>query len=381
VIKSEAVSGVRVQIYQVTPKDYFAFHAFESKERPTPPGKQVLDKTYAVGPRNGADLSVDLRPMLDKSGLGHLIAVVTNIPVPGRAQELQREIAWVQVTKLGVSARVDGEHMNAWVQDITPQSRFLAPIAGADATMWIEGVGGDAKSGADGHVAFDLVAPLPRKPKQPSALLQIQSGADSAFSVLNRYEKTLRVANAMWYVTDDRFTYKPGETVYLKGWVRWTHNGVNPSVELPKPGETVAWTLSDSRGAKIANGTMPLSDQGGFHLETPLPSNANLGNANFTFTTRGHATRHPISVQEFRTPAYSVTLNDDVSHSGATPVILGESIGCSRPRATTRAVVRRRGDRLGSDADSTSFAPPGWPRHSSSRAQLEPAPWRTAHRG
>ena len=36
--------------------------------------------------------------------------------------------------------------------------------------------------------------------------------------------------------------------------------------------------------------------------------------------------RHPISVQEFRTPAYSVTLNDDISHSGATPVILGESI-------------------------------------------------------
>jgi hypothetical protein len=49
---------------------------------------------------------------------------------------------------------------------------------------------------------------------------------------------TTPIENALWYVTDDRFTYKPGEKVYVKGWIRWTTNGVNPDLALPSPAET-----------------------------------------------------------------------------------------------------------------------------------------------
>ena len=67
-----------------------------------------------------------------------------------------------------------------------------------------DGVGeaGTAKSGADGHVALELVAPLPRKDKQPGALLQVQAGTDSAFSVMNRYEKTMRLGprEYSWFI-------------------------------------------------------------------------------------------------------------------------------------------------------------------------------------
>ncbi len=365
IVKSEAVTAVRVQLYRVTPKDYFAYEAFEEKTRPAPPGKLVHDKTYAVGPRHGADLRVDLRPALDKAGLGHVIAVASNIPSRG---DPSRVVAWLQVTKLGVAARVDGEHMNAWVQDITPHTRFLAPIENATTTLVLEGTGDIAsgKSDAAGHVALGLIPPITLKPnqKRPGALLQVQSGDDIAFAAVNRFEKTLRVDNALWYVTDDRFTYKPGETAYVKGWVRWTHNGVNPDLTLPKPGETVAYTLSDARGAKISSGTLALTDQGGFHVEAALPANTNLGSAWFTFSTRGLNYRHSISVQEFRTPAYSVSLDDDVSHSGALPVILGESI---EMQSTARYYA---GGGLGgapiawsASLTTTTFAPPGWGRY------------------
>jgi uncharacterized protein YfaS (alpha-2-macroglobulin family) len=119
----------------------------------------------------------------------------------------------------------------------------------------------------------------------------------------------VRHHQARWYVTDDRFTYKPGETVYLKGWVRWTHDGVNPELSVPVSGDTIAWTLADSRGNKVGGGTAKITPQGGFDLEAALPANANLGTASFVFETKKQTYRHPISIEEFRTPAYAVSLD------------------------------------------------------------------------
>jgi hypothetical protein len=380
IVTSEAVTSVRVQLYQVTPKDYFAYAAFEAGDRPVPPGKQVFDKTYAVGRQHGADLRVDLRPALDSSGLGHVIAIATNNAPPRPDQERQRQVAWLQVTRLGMSARVDGQHVNAWVQDITPKTRFLAPIEGATASLVLEATGevATAKSDAKGHVKLDLLPPVALKPdaRKPGVLLQVTSGADTAFSAMHSYERTQRVDNALWYVTDDRFTYKPGETVYVKGWVRWTHNGVNPGLSLPRPGDSLSYTLADVRGGKIASGTAQLTDQGGFHVEVALPKNANLGTASFTFTTRGHSHRHPISVQEFRTPAYSVSLDDDVSHSGALPVILGESIEM-QSTAKYYAGGGLAGAAIQWDAtlSTTTYTPPGW-----ARFEFSPPRARSRHR-
>src|SRR5262249_48655421 len=149
---------------------------------------------------------------------------------------------------------------------------------------------------------------------------------DSAFAAIDGYERAIRERDALWYVTDDRFTYKPGEKVYVKGWVRWTHTGTNPDITLPDTGDAVTYSLADSRGNKIASRTAPSTDQGGFDLEVALPNNVNLGTATFTLATKTGVHRHPIEILEFRTPTYAVDLDDDVTHSGATPLILGETI-------------------------------------------------------
>ena len=378
VIEAEAVSQVRVQLFQVQPSDYFAYNDFDQKERKTPPGRSIFDKTYAVGARMGADLRVDLRPALSKAGTGHVLAIATAVPsVKVDEWFNRRNVAWIQVSRLGVSARIDAEKVSAWATDISPD-RFLQPAANVAAKLLIEdlpGVRATATADATGHVEFALPAhvdtPKQKKRKDadgyewepsPGAILMVESGADSTFtSFAGNHEKAIRHDNLLWYVTDDRFTYKPGEPVYMKGWVRWTHDGINPDLSLPRAGENVTYVLRDTRGNKIAEGSSPLTDQGGFDFEIKLPANANLGTASLTMQTRNFSHGHPISIQEFRTPAYSVTLDDDVGFSGALPLVLGESI-----EMNTVAKYYAGGGLPGADIrwDATlsakRFAPAGW---------------------
>ena len=363
VVTAEAVSSVRVQLFEVHPKDFFAYEDYEAGTRSAPPGKCIVDKSYAIGPRGGANIRVDLRPGLGSAGVGHIVAIATAVPLNNRSTpEFDRKsVAWIQVTRLGLSARMDREKVSGWIHDITP-SKLLAPLADVTTSLLIEGrpeVAISAVSDKLGHVAFDLAPPA--KPRQASALLVAQSSADSTFMAIRSFEKAIREQDALWYVTDDRFLYKPGEKVYVKGWVRFTHNGVNPDITMPPAGEAINYTLNDSRGTKIASGTAQLSDQGGFDLEVELPKNVNLGHASFNFVTKDARHSHPISIEEFRRPAYSVALNDDVSHAGAAPLILGESIEMNAS-AKYYSGGGLSGASIQWDATLTAatYNPPGW---------------------
>ncbi|HEU0035528.1 MAG TPA: alpha-2-macroglobulin family protein [Kofleriaceae bacterium] len=361
VLKAEAVPSLRVQLYRVTPADYFAYEDYEAGKRATPPGKLVYDKTHVIGPRHGADVRVDLRPALD-GGVGHVVAVAT-------APKLTPRRAWLQVTKLGLSARFDRDHVNAWVQDITPATKFLSPLPGVATSLLVEGKQDRPTATTDAagqsQVALFPAPPRPRTTDDRTALLVATSGNDSTFAAIDRFEKAVRVDNALWYVTDDRFMYKPGETVYVKGWVRWTHDGVDPGLALPKPGETVSYMLTDARGTTLASGTAALTDQGGFHAEVKLPANANLGTARFSFSTRRDAYAHMIEIAEFRTPSFAVNLNDDVSHAGALPLVLGESIEMNAS-AKYYAGGGLAGSKLQWNArlTKTTFQPAGWSLYS-----------------
>jgi uncharacterized protein YfaS (alpha-2-macroglobulin family) len=358
VVRGQAISALRVQLYKVTPADYFAYEAFEANERAMPPGTRVLDRTYNVGARGGISLRVDLRPALSARGVGHAIAIAT---VDGKPWLTQR--TWLQVTKLAVSARVDDEQVSGWVQDLA-RDRFLAPRATASAQLLVAGrtAAPPTPAGADGHVVFDLPPPPATRPQRdPLALLAISDGDDSTFAAISRFEKTERRQTARWYVTDDRFTYKPGEKVYVKGWVRWTDNGPNPDLALPAAGETVAWTLVDVRDNEIASGDAPLSDTGGFDLEAALPPTINLGTARFVLTARGATQSHPIAIEEFRTPAFAVSLDDDVTHAGTLPLVVGERLEM-KAGASYYAGGGLSGASISWTArlETTTYRPPNW---------------------
>jgi len=376
VIRTQAISKLSVELYQVTPADYFAYQQFERGKTKTMPGKRIYQQEHAIGARNGAVARIDLRPALT-NGVGHVIAIAKAAPAAGvrtKLEDSDRERrAWIQVSKLGLTARFDRESAHIWAHDVTP-ARFLQPIAGVETSLLIEGrtdAPPAVKSDADGHAVYDLLPQKEPKTVQerneyPTALVVAKSGADVAFSAIgNRYEKWVRHENTRWYVTDDRFTYKPGEPVYLKGWVRWTHDGVNPDLSLPKSGDSVTWSLTDSRGNRIGTGTASFTQQGGFDITANLPANVNLGGAYFDISTRKDSIRHRISVEEFRTPAYAVSLADDVQYSASRPLVLGETISMS-----TEAKYYAGGGMAGSPIqwavrlESARYTPPGWDRYS-----------------
>jgi uncharacterized protein YfaS (alpha-2-macroglobulin family) len=366
VVRADAIERLHVELYRVAPADYFAFAAAEEDARKPIPGKRVFDRVYDVGARRGAIARVDLRGALAAGGTGHVVAIATPLGARGRDQ---RRLAWIEVTRLAVSARVDGDRARAWVSSIAPD-QLLAPVPDARVALAIRGAGdgATATSDAEGRADFALPPPPPgRDDKHPAppALLVATRGDDTAFVPIDGYERAQRHADARWYVTDDRFTYKPGETVYVKGWVRWSHDGVDPDLALPKVGDAVAWTLSDRRGVRIASGTAPLSDRGGFDLSVALPDNANLGTAQFTLSTGGAATSHPIAIQEFRTPAYMVSLDDDVAFAGATPLVLGESIDMRvEAKYYAGGGLPGAGIHWAATLEPAAYRPPGWDGYS-----------------
>ncbi|HEY3806489.1 MAG TPA: alpha-2-macroglobulin family protein [Kofleriaceae bacterium] len=318
---ADAVPAMHVQLYAVQPADYFAFQRLENDPHRTAPipGRRVFDHEYKVGLRSSGHARVDLRPSLGASGTGHVLAIAT--------AGSQRDVAWIEVTKLGVVARLDGDQASAWASDISP-AHFLAPVPGTHAQILIEHaaptqpVAGDA----GGHVSIALPGPaLEPYAQQPDAVLAIATGTDSAFVPIDRARKTIRTRNADWYVTDDRFTYKPGEPLYIKGWMRWTHDGVNPGLELPKPSEHVEYKVSDARGVELGKGRTALTAQGGFDFQVALPATANLGEASVDIVVGDQIISHPFAIEEFRTPAYAVALDDDLLGAGALPLVLGES--------------------------------------------------------
>ncbi|MGN6109822.1 MAG: MG2 domain-containing protein, partial [Kofleriaceae bacterium] len=393
VVYGQAISSMRIQLFAVRPADYFAFSAYEAGDRATPPGKRVYDRTFSVGARHGAHARVDLRPALDAAGVGHVIAIATAAPATGRAPEgFERKVtAWIQVSKLGLAARIDGERTHAWVHRIAAD-RFLAPLAGVTTSLLLDkgGAGPAATTADDGHATFELPPRAERKPtdEASSALLLASSGGDSTFVTLGgHHERTIRNADARWYVTDDRFTYRPGEKLYVKGWVRWSTGGINPDLELPAAGEQVEYALDDARGNRLASGTTQLTERGGFDLAIDLPSNANLGTAMLALSTRQRSYHHPIAIQEFRTPAYVVNLVDDVTHAGAAPLVLGERI-----EMAVEAKYYAGGGLPGADLawsaslSAASYRPPGWdpftftpgPRQAQRRAMTVRAESQTA---
>jgi uncharacterized protein YfaS (alpha-2-macroglobulin family) len=370
IVTAESVTSVRVQLYRVRPEHFFAYQDYEAGKRALPPGAPVVDRTYAIGASHGGEMRVDLRPALAAAGLGHVVAVATAVPSrrPRYGGFERRRVAWLQVTRLALSARIDREKLSAWVHDITP-ARLLAPVSGVATSLVVEdrAASAGAVSDAEGHLGFALPSPAPdarkreRRDRPIGALLLATSGADSTFVALDQWQRAIRTENALWYVTDDRFTYKPGEKAYFKGWLRWTDNGVNPDLALPAAGEAVEYKLEDARGTQLAAGRARLSGQGGFHLEVELPRTANLGEARLELSARNAHLTHPITIQEFRTPAFAVDLNDDVSHAGAAPLILGESIEMSASaRYYAGGGLPGAGIQWDARLTAAAYRPPGW---------------------
>ncbi len=306
---------LKVRLYRVSPTDFDSFvvymrDAWNKDKPPRAPGTKVYDKLVALPKKKNAlvESSIDLASALDKAGLGHAIAIVE--PYPWKeSYDPPKLISWVQSTRLGIDAYVDAGELVAYASDLAtgkPAADVALEIRpfGTKATTDDKGVAKIALTGGGVKGAHYVMA---------------RRGADVAFVTdsggwwdeTGSWIKQPRDKSLAWYVVDDRKLYKPGEEVSLKGWLRLIDHGEGGDVgALAGSVSSVAFTVMDSRGNKIANGTAPVSSVGSFDTKFTLPKTPNLGHAYVQLSTKGRIKgdhHHTFQIEEFRRPEFEVT--------------------------------------------------------------------------
>lgn len=315
---------LKVRLYVVEPQDWDAYLRFRRdwdwEGRLTQPPGRLVD-TRTVQPKGERDAlvetQIDLGPAL-KNKLGNLLAIVEPPTQPkprDRWSYREREWvrAWVQVTKLGITAFRDPTDIYAWVSDLGTGAAI------ADASVSILG-GGSGKTAKDGTARVALgfrgqhvVA------KRDGDLAFIPSDGPDVFSARSLMDST------RWFVFDDRKLYKPGERVNVKGWIRTAHAGKNGDLGRysARGGADIDWSVHDPRGAELAKGRLDTDETDGFSLGFDLPKNANLGGASVRFELDGggyaRSYTHYFSIEEFRRPEFEVN-----AETSAGPYFVGK---------------------------------------------------------
>jgi uncharacterized protein YfaS (alpha-2-macroglobulin family) len=309
------------------------------------------DKTVATTLDLGAQL---------KDGRTTLVALVEPLDPPPAGQNWQNQptTTWVQSTTLAVDAITDAHRMSTWVTDL----RTGKPIAGAAVVqLGSSGQRLDQSATTDAHglASLDLTvagasAVLATKGDQ-TALLPGQMWGGS-------WQSAPDADRLLWYVTDDRQTYRPGETMSVKGWVRRQAGGTDTTLTTPAAG-TVSWTATDGYGTKIGDGTAAVDAAGGFDLTVAIPAGAHLGAADLNVTLAGSGDADQFgndlmfTIADYRTPAFEVD-----THSGtADPAVRGADLPVQAD-----ASYYAGGPLADAPVDwqvsttTATYAPPGW---------------------
>ena len=308
--------NLKVQLYKVQMSDlplyYMAMRNLWNNDKPpTIPGKRVFDglvKTTA-GKDDLVETHVDLTKALGPDKVGQVLAIVEPSPWKEKYQP-PRMYSWVQVTKLAVDASVDGDNLIGYANTLADGK----PASGVEFT--IVATGNKATTGANGMATI----PLPTTAGKGNDLLVARRGSDLAFvsgenDYYNDYSSTWTKQpiynNLIWYVTDDRQMYRPGEEVHLKGWLRQISTAKDADVTgLAGLVDDVKFTVNDSQGNLINTGSAKVNAIGGFDASFKLPATPNLGYTQIQFTAEGRMSGsfdHAIQVQEFRRPEFEVS--------------------------------------------------------------------------
>jgi len=302
-------------IYKVGPEHWQAWTNAQRGRRDTAktyPGEKLVDQRVSIDsvPDRLVETRIELAKHLD-GGLGHLIVVVR----PSRIEKRRPQdiAAWVQSTRIGLSALVDGDSLYAWanrLEDGTALDKVSFEVRDSNGKLHHR-----APANRDGRLNWTMTSDTKLK------LLIARSGDDLAILPERMYgggnsswKKRERGTRLLWHSFDDRGLYRPGESAHVKGWLRRLGSGKNSGLSLPEF-TRATYRLVDSRGNSIANGEVDLSANGGFHVKLDLPSDMNLGTAQLYLKVGSEAVSaeaeyaHSLRLQEFRRPEFEVSVS------------------------------------------------------------------------
>ena len=354
VFSSVNVPSVKVKLYSVSSANWDAWRTWQSnweerRKGATPPGKLIKEQDVAL---TGAEDTLHENDLaLPKAGSTLIWWEANGWRKRNPYDEPPRGAAWVQTTKIGLTAFADGDDLYALATELTTGK----PISGAEVSL--VGSGQRAKTGRDGLVKLALS-------EKPGTMLVAKRGSDSAFlpSRFWRWDESTwrkqgRGTQSLWFVWDDRQLYKPGEKVHVKGWVRQLPGTKLATLSLPASAP-LTWQLNDSRGNEVKKGEAKLNAWGGFDVAFELPKTINLGQTNLMFNGAGGATNHSFNVQEFRRPEFEVAAKSE----SAGPHVVADPKGAD---ISAKAAYYAGGPLPGAQttwtvsATPSSYTPPG----------------------
>ena len=340
------LDALRVLLYQVEPADWPLYKSGRADywglgrtELFDLPGSRpatlmdrepVLDQIISIENVFGETIEteLDLNPYLD-GDQGHLVLLLELPPDVSAysscmyyADDEPRALAespvavgtWLQVTDLGLQGFADGTTLLTRVVDLTtgaPQSSVKMQFESPQIYVY-------AGTDSEGYASLDLATSATESDEL--VLTAEQSGQDASLLPIPRYLLRIQMrAEHRWHLFTDRYLYRPGEEVHVKGWVRQVGFSPTGDVSWAQAGlSDIRYQVYDARDVLLDQGETELDSHGAldFRFQVPADANSGLGYVNVTLTGpivnedfRAPAKRMSFRIEEFRRPEFEVTLS------------------------------------------------------------------------
>lgn len=338
------LSTVDVRVWALQPAEMARFLAANRRGRASVPAGEPVSTSIALeGRRNvPGTRPLKLREMLAGKGSGLFHAVLTAPEIDTRAEWRRTRPVTGQITDLAVHTKLGATSGIVWVTRVSdgkPVPRAALSLYDADGAVKWQGT-----SDADGLARVPGLATLipasttkrhrDSESNPPFAMVSASLGGDLGvtladwtggfgpwgFSIEGAWAG--KRPEPTGFLTAERGIYRPGDTVMLKGLLRYRRLG---ALSTPSKGTTVDLRVVDARGKQVFTRSLPLSEYGTFNAEVPVDPEAPLG----TYTVTASAAvisgqidiRGNFRVEEYRPPQFKV----DVSPVAA-QVVSGEAI-------------------------------------------------------
>jgi len=321
------------------------------------PGRLVYDRKVVLKHVPDAEVTtpVDLSPALRRV-IGQAVVVVEPAGAQGYAQ-------WIQGTDIGLEAIADDRRLHTW----TTRLQDGHALSGVTVGLWPPGPQAATNAGGLASVAL---------PKTRVAFVTARRGADLAIlpRTLSNWSRWRRVeASGLFRALtfDDRNTYRPGESVHFKAWMRNRSATSAGDLSLARI-RSARYTVVDARGATVAKGVRPVRGLCGVDLAVRLPRSMALGDARLRMLADGgQKWEHVFRVEEFRRPEFEVNAS-----APAGPFVSGEHATVEvSARYYTGAGLALARAAWSVSAHPTDYRPPGWTEFNFNPSKLD---WRGA---
>ena len=339
------LDALRVLLYQVEPADWPLYTSGradywglgrtelydfpESRPVTLMDREPVLDQIISIENVFGETIEteLDLNPYLD-GGQGHLVLLLELPPDVSAYSSCMYHAAdeplalaespvavgtWLQVTDIGLQGFADGTTLLTRVVDLTTG----APRASVK--MQFESPQIDVYAGTDseGYASLDLSASATES--EELVLIAEQSGQDASLLPIPRYllQNQMREEHR-WHLFSDRYLYRPGEEVQVKGWVRQV--GFSPTGDVSWAQadlSDIRYQVYDARDVLLDQGETELDSHGAldFRFQVPADANSGLGQVRVVLSDPNRDEDSEVAratmtfrVEEFRRPEFEVSL-------------------------------------------------------------------------